>query len=47
MPRGRAIPRPVPLSIAFGPAIAPMDLRGTPAQVAATLRDAVAVLPAA
>jgi hypothetical protein len=35
------------LSIAFGPALDPAGLRGTPAQIAAALRDAVAALPRA
>ena len=44
MPRGRRLPRPVPVSITFGAASTPS---GTPQQIAAALRDAVATLPAA
>lgn len=42
MPRGRTVPRLVPVSIAFGAAIRP---KGTPVQIAAALREAVAALP--
>ena len=42
MPRGRSVPRLHPVSIAFGEAVRPT---GTPAQIAAALRDAVAALP--
>lgn len=51
MPRGRRMPRPVPLRIAFGPPLDPGEFasRGagdtTPARIANALRDAVAALP--
>ncbi len=51
MPRGRRVPRPVPLRIAFGPALDPERLaaRGSgdsrPARIANALHDAVAALP--
>jgi long-chain acyl-CoA synthetase len=41
LPRGRKVPRPVPVSIAFGGAVRPA---GAPAEIAAALRDAVAAL---
>ena len=51
MPRGRRVPRPVPLRIAFGPSIEPEQLaaRGAgdskPVRIANALHDAVAALP--
>jgi hypothetical protein len=51
MPRGRRVPRPVPLRIAFGPPLDPRELqsRGSgdsaPARIASALHDAVAALP--
>jgi hypothetical protein len=51
MPRGRRIPRPAPLRIAFGAPLDPGELasRGAgeaaPARISNALRDAVAALP--
>jgi long-chain acyl-CoA synthetase len=42
LPRGRRLPRPVPVSITFGTA---MTVSGSPQQIADTLRGAVAALP--
>jgi long-chain acyl-CoA synthetase len=42
MPRGRTVPRPTPVTIAFGAAMTSYE--GAPAQIAATLREAVGAL---